>query len=182
MPFDTPRYCRFGATNVWPRHHRCRPRNACPPPPSRTCSRSTIRAMGRVFFPFYLSSSLAAVCPRPRPVSEQFIRDGKRLQSRYPANWVPNPAVNQTPIGDAPSADVSPAPVTSSPVGSSGLRRCEKLALIDTAEVTIETLYQHRRHRFLARRVAPTAPSRFGVGYHREWHRSFLFGRASLPA
>ena len=67
------------------------------------------------------------------------------------------------------------------PLGPSSLPRCENLALIDTVEVTIETLYQHRRHRFLACRVAATAPRRFGVGYHGEWHlHSFLGERHCL--
>ena len=43
-------------------------------------------------------------------------------------------------------------------------------ALIDTAEVTIETLYHLGHRHFLARLVAAIASRCFGVGSHGAWH------------
>lgn len=76
MPLGAPTLLSFRCHNVGPRHHRSRPRNACPSSPSRTCSRSTVRAVGHVVLSPLLRVQPSADCPRPRSVSEQFVRTG----------------------------------------------------------------------------------------------------------
>jgi hypothetical protein len=65
------------------------------------------------FFPLYLSSSLLQFALGRDPyLNNSFEREA--FAKSVSCELGPNPAVNQTPIGDAPLADVSPAPVTSS--------------------------------------------------------------------